>query len=831
MKTIRFRPMRKQEYAQALAKLEARHPWIGKHVFEPAPGHLTDIMRMLELFERQILPEHLPMLYVKFRDDDLTVRYEISNNMENRQDGVYLRAITNSLNLMLELCPVCGAPLDNATRCLKHQGVQGLFAEDVQHSRQAQFKKQKMEPKACDQAQIRPEDQQALTDKEKGKDAFSPKVSAKAKARTTAVVAQPDIAFLDPAGLKCFLEELSTRKNGEARAENIRERIEKAGNGRRKLGVLPPDWRVLLDEFERVFPNFQELTELLRNHFALNALGDQRISWPAILLVGPPGIGKTEAAKWLSERLNLPFRKFDMASAESGSPLSGSEAFWFNSEPGLLFKLLAYEPLANPIVILDELDKTNGHMGYDPLAPLHTLLEKSSAKAFIDLSIQEFSIDASHVNWIATANSIATIPAPILSRLTVLRIAPPTQEQIGVIAQTIYTNLRDRNSWGHLFPEQLDSDVIDLLRQLEPRTILKTISNALGCAAFAGRTIIQKEDIKPFADAEIQTADTTVKQPEIDFLNPTGLDDFFSRSCSRKEDESRATIIIERIKRAGYGRRKLGVLPPDWRDLLDEFARVFPNFQELAGLLRDHFALNFLGNHCVSWPAILLVGAPGIGKTEAAKWLSERLHLPFRKFDMASAESGSPLSGSEAFWANSEPGLLFKLLAYEPLANPIVILDELDKVYSIQSEPLAPLHTLLEKSSAKAFIDLSIQDFSIDASHVNWIATANSLDTIPAPILSRLTVLQIAPPTREQIGTIAQTIYTNLRSRNSWGHLFPEQLDDDVIDSLRQQEPRTILKTIFHALGTAASEKRMAVQKEDVKHIDESGSRRIGFTT
>jgi hypothetical protein len=69
--------------------------------------------------------------------------------------------------------------------------------------------------------------------------------------------------------------------------------------------------------------------------------------------------------------LALPFRVVDMASAQSGSTLSGSESFGSNSEPGLLFELLAYQPLANPVIVLDELDKAGGIIGGAGLARHH----------------------------------------------------------------------------------------------------------------------------------------------------------------------------------------------------------------------------------------------------------------------------------------------------------------------------------------------------------------------------------------------------------------------------------------------------------------------------
>ena len=184
------------------------------------------------------------------------------------------------------------------------------------------------------------------------------------------------------------------------------------------------------------FPNFHELAELMRDHFALSSLGDGRVSWPAVLLVGPAGIGKTEAARWLADQLVLPFRVFDMASTQSSSPLAGSESFWSNSEPGQLFELLAYQPLANPVVVLDELDKaSNGRPQYDPLAALYTLLEPPSARNFIDLSIRDFSIDASYVNWMAAANELEAILGPLRSRLTSTAQAGAGQKHCSVDLQ------------------------------------------------------------------------------------------------------------------------------------------------------------------------------------------------------------------------------------------------------------------------------------------------------------------------------------------------------------------------------------------------------------
>lgn len=305
------------------------------------------------------------------------------------------------------------------------------------------------------------------------------------------------ISFLDEKKLALYLEN-ARPKGGDrlALVKNSVDRIVAAGHGMRQLGMLPLDWERLLDEFEISFPNFLPLSDLLRDHFALQSLGDRRVSWPVVLLVGEAGIGKTEAARWLAERLSLPFRVFDMASAQTGSPLSGSEAFWSNSRPGDLFELLAYQTVINPVVVLDELDKASADGDrFDPFAPLHNLLETRSARSFVDLSIRDFAIDASHINWIATANSIASIPTPILSRMTVLHIDAPAADQLKQIAGSIYRRLRDGATWGQHFPETLSAELGDVLTNQSPRTLVRAITRAFGAAARDGRCQLQVADV------------------------------------------------------------------------------------------------------------------------------------------------------------------------------------------------------------------------------------------------------------------------------------------------------------------------------------------------
>jgi len=280
------------------------------------------------------------------------------------------------------------------------------------------------------------------------------------------------------------------------RMADVLQRIRDAGNpSARPLGVLPENWTDLIDEFRRAFPNFLEFADLLRDQFSLSALGDRRINLPRVLFVGPPGIGKTEAANWLAERLSLPFRAVDFSTTQTSVTLSGLDEGYRNTREGVVFELLAYEKVANPIIVIDELDKANGDERFDPVSSLYGLLEPRSSRRFVDQSLRDLPLDASHVNWLATANEIAPIAAPILSRFTVVKIAAPNSLQTESIAQEIYARIRRGNHWGAHFPEVLSNSVIARLRTSSPRDIAGLMPRAFGAAAREGRRIIEEQDI------------------------------------------------------------------------------------------------------------------------------------------------------------------------------------------------------------------------------------------------------------------------------------------------------------------------------------------------
>jgi ATP-dependent Lon protease len=147
------------------------------------------------------------------------------------------------------------------------------------------------------------------------------------------------------------------------------------------------------------------------------------------------------------------------------------------------------------MILLDELDKAGGDSRFDPAAGLYSLLERETAKRFVDLSIRGLPVDASAIMWIITANDETKIPTPIRSRCLVQHIRVPTFEESVQIAKNIYISIRNSRPWGKHFVEELPDSVVEKLAVHEPRKMKALLIRALGQAAQDGRGSIGPDDL------------------------------------------------------------------------------------------------------------------------------------------------------------------------------------------------------------------------------------------------------------------------------------------------------------------------------------------------
>jgi ATP-dependent Lon protease len=267
---------------------------------------------------------------------------------------------------------------------------------------------------------------------------------------------------------------------------------------------------------------------------------------------------------------------------------------------------------------------------------------------------------------------------------------------------------------------------------------------------------------------------------------------------------------------------------PSSHDALDPLFEECPNFDEVLDDLERYLRLAHAGDKGFNVMPILLLGGPGVGKTHFAKRLARVMQTDCELISMNTLSAGFVITGSSASWRGAKCGKVAERLVRGQFANPVVVLDEVEKATgSSQSDPLSALYQLLEPETATAFRDEFI-DVEIDASQIFWVLTANSTEGIPKPLLNRMAVYEVPAPTPEQAAGIAQRMYRGLlRELNLQG--FEDALADAVLDKLAPVSPRDLRKTLIDALGYAVAGGREHIELEDVHIKAVPGRSRIGF--
>lgn len=286
------------------------------------------------------------------------------------------------------------------------------------------------------------------------------------------------VPIFDIVAMQREMEKLKGRGGKEAKLfwERKIEHVQKNG-GNRLLAQAPDGWENQIGSLRDKCPNFDAVIDHLQDEFSFATMGERRVPIIApILLVGPAGVGKSMFAEALSDLLAGGMVRQSMENSQGGFDLVGTASHWGNTSPGKIFNVLIDKPYANPLIFCDELDKAGNDQWNDPYAPLYGLLEGDTAQHWQDQSVA-VEMDTSHLRWVFTANAIAPIPEPIMSRLQVFEIAAPTLEQVRGIALNIFQSLKAQVKQSAAINDayfdglELSEAVLSMLQELAPRTI------------------------------------------------------------------------------------------------------------------------------------------------------------------------------------------------------------------------------------------------------------------------------------------------------------------------------------------------------------------------
>lgn len=300
---------------------------------------------------------------------------------------------------------------------------------------------------------------------------------------------------------------------------------------------------------------------------------------------------------------------------------------------------------------------------------------------------------------------------------------------------------------------------------------------------------------------------------------------------SNGEDQRRTKAMIDLLRMRGE-LRKLAPIPNDWTARLIRLEERFPNFKFVLDYVRIMYTLSVHGNRTARFAPMLLNGPPGCGKSMFADALANEIGSGFLKLHMENAQSNSALSGSSDFWSNSKPSERFNTLVEQDYANPVVCLDEIDKVRTRDYDPMSSLLSLFESGSARNFRDQSFPWITLDASRVIWICTSNDAEKLSTPILDRVRRFDIPPLTDRQARAIVMQIFDEVRKEMpASSGVSVIRLASKAVLILMELSPRRMRQTLREGTGRALLRRSKTILPCDlaVETSLNEEPRRIGF--
>jgi ATP-dependent Lon protease len=239
---------------------------------------------------------------------------------------------------------------------------------------------------------------------------------------------------------------------------------------------------------------------------------------------------------------------------------------------------------------------------------------------------------------------------------------------------------------------------------------------------------------------------------------------------------------------------------------------------------RDHYGLDDIKDRIlefistgkmkgnISGSIICFVGPPGVGKTSIGKSVAEALNRKFFRFSLGGMRDEAEIKGHRRTYIGAMPGKIIQSLKTVGVANPVIMLDEIDKIgASFQGDPASALLEVLDPEQNNNFLDHYL-DLRFDLSNILFISTANQMDTVPLPLLDRMEVMKLSGYILQEKMQIAKRF------------LIPKQLKEHGLKKGAVDIDSASLRLIIHGYAREAGVRSL---ENNIKRIMRKATRKF----